>query len=118
MISVENADTYLSSHKLKDEWNKVEYGEIQSLLDQAESFLINTLTLRNGTTETTAFEHAVYEQVIFTLTRSKANLIHQNEGIKLFSFDGSQVMMDKSFISPMSFMLLKKYIYRKVGDIR
>jgi hypothetical protein len=118
-VSLTNADKYFAYHKLKDVWDK-SYLEIDpsNVLTQAENMLKNSFNLREGAENALSYEHAVYEQAIHMLSFDKERYILQNEGVKLYSYDGIQIQQGQSLISPIAFMFLKKLIYRKVGDIR
>lgn len=118
-VNVEKATQYFRYHKLADVWKEImgQYAK-ENLLQQAESFLHNTLTLREGTESTSNFEHAVYEQAIHMLSFDKERYLLQNQGVNLYSYDGIQVQQGQSLHSPIAFQFLRKYICRKVGDIR
>lgn len=115
-VSYDNANKYFQYHKLKDVWSNA-YDAIE-LLVQAENMLVNTFTLREGYKDSLSYEHAVYEQAIHMLSFDKERYILQTEGVKLYSYDGIQVQMEQSLISPIAFKFLRKHICRKVGDIR
>lgn len=118
MISLSQANNYFQAHKLKDVWVNSPDDVKENILLLAENYLKTTFNLREGAEESTSYEFAVYEQAIHLLSFDKERLMLQSEGVMMYSFDGINTQMKQSFISPIAHMFLKKYIFRKVGDIR
>ncbi|EJL1640137.1 hypothetical protein NL868_001315 [Shigella flexneri] len=117
-ISVENADNYFLSHVQGDSWSDLlDVNKKEQLLKKAENLINASFNIRTEAFETIAYEFAVYEQAIKLITMNKERFVLKADGVSSMSYDGISFQMDNSFISSISYSLLKKFIYKKVGEI-
>lgn len=117
MVSLNEANKYLSIHSESNAWISLEDGKKADLLEQAESYIKNTYNLRTNTEDSLNYLHAVCEQAIHLLTFDKERSKLQREGVTSYKFEDINFQMLPSFISPIAYSFLKKHIYKKVGEI-
>lgn len=116
-MSIDKADSYFYSHVEADTWINLNEDLKLSLLDKAETMINNFIDLRKGTKELDIYQFAIFEQAIFLATFDKERSRLQKEGVNIYKVDDLTFHMDKSVISPFSLSFLKKYTYKKLGEI-
>lgn len=116
-INLENADIYLNYHIEFDVWFKSHPDKREQMLEKAEMYINNAFDLRTEAFTSPAYEHAVYEQAIFMIAFDKERHKLSREGVSIYKVEDLSFHLSPSLISPTAKMFLKKFIFRRVGEI-
>lgn len=117
MINLSDANSYLYKHIESDEWLKLTEEEKSNSLEMAELYIDASFNLNDSVKSKPIYLHAVCEQAIHLLVFDKERLKLQREGVASYKVDDLQFQMNNSFIAPMTATFLKRYSFKKLGEI-
>ena|GEM_PF-6726701 len=111
------ADSYFKSHVEKDVWENLDEETKLSLLNKAQTIILDVLDLRNDVFEKSIYKYAIFEQAIYLKTVDKERLRLQSQGVISYKIDDISFNMQTTAFNPLVKEMLKKYIYIKMGEI-
>jgi hypothetical protein len=117
MISIDKANEYFYSHVEANTWISLDEEIKSDLIHKAETMIDNFVDLRKGTKELDIYQFAVFEQAIFLVTFDKERSRLQKEGVTSYKVDDLSFTMESMPMSPIAVAFLKKYTYKRLGEI-
>lgn len=115
-FNITDANEYLRYHNEAHKWDELDEERKESLLHVAETF-INTLDLRRDVKDKLIYKHAIYEQAFHLLTFDEERFKLQREGVVSYKFDDMNFQMQQQLISPIAQSFLRRFIYKRLGEI-